>query len=140
MFKYVLDTDTLSHLRQGNEAVLNRISNVYPGSVAITIITVEEQLSGWYALLRRSQSDEALERAYAQLAHSTRALAKLPVLDFSLPAIQRFRMLEKQKLGVGKMDLRIGAIALESNLIVVTRNIQDYSRIPLLQIENWVDV
>jgi tRNA(fMet)-specific endonuclease VapC len=139
MFQYVLDTDTLSLLRRGNELVLNRISAVAPRSVAITVITVEEQLSGWYALLRKSQSDEALEKAYSQLTHTTQALAKLPVLGFSLSAIQRFRALDKQKLGVGKMDLRIGAIALESNLIVVTRNQQDFSRIPNLLVENWAD-
>jgi tRNA(fMet)-specific endonuclease VapC len=139
MFQYVLDTDTLSLLRRGNELVLSRISAVSLGSVAITVITVEEQLSGWYTLLRKSQSDEALAQAYTQLTHTTQALSKLPVLGFSLPAIQRFRALDKQKLGVGKMDLRIGAIALESNLIVVTRNQQDFSRIPNLKIENWAD-
>jgi tRNA(fMet)-specific endonuclease VapC len=126
-------------LRRGNESVLNRLSAALQGSVAVTVITVEEQLSGWYALLRKSQSGEALEKAYNQLTHTTRALAKLPVLGFSLPAIQRFRALEKEKLGVGKMDLRIGAIALESGLIVVTRNQQDFSRIRNLQIENWAD-
>jgi tRNA(fMet)-specific endonuclease VapC len=41
------------------------------------------------------------------------------------------------KLNAGKMDLRIGAIALEHGAIVVTRNLRDFQRIPNLTAEDW---
>jgi tRNA(fMet)-specific endonuclease VapC len=92
MFQYVLDTDTLSLLRRGNESVLNRLSAALQGSVAVTVITVEEQLSGWYALLRKSQSGEALEKAYNQLTHTTRALAtRTRIFVARYPTFSRFR-------------------------------------------------
>ncbi len=41
------------------------------------------------------------------------------------------------RLNVGKMDLKIAAIALEHGCIVVTRNERDFRRVPGLVVENW---
>jgi tRNA(fMet)-specific endonuclease VapC len=35
------------------------------------------------------------------------------------------------------MDLRLGAVALESTLTVVTRNIRDFNRVPGVRTEDW---
>jgi tRNA(fMet)-specific endonuclease VapC len=43
------------------------------------------------------------------------------------------------KLNVGSNDLRIAATALEIGAAVVTRNLRDYSRVPGLQIETWIE-
>jgi tRNA(fMet)-specific endonuclease VapC len=66
-----------------------------------------------------------------------RILQTVNLLDYTENAIQRFESLEKMKLNIGKMDMRIGAIALENNVIVVTCNQRDYARIPNLSIEDW---
>ena len=52
-------------------------------------------------------------------------------------AIDRYEDLRKQKLNIGKMDLRIAAIVLQHDAILVTRNTQDFCRIPGLLLENW---
>ncbi len=58
-------------------------------------------------------------------------------MSFTVPAIARYNQLLASKLGVRKMDLRIAAITLENNAILVTRNIRDFQRVPNLIIEDW---
>jgi predicted nucleic acid-binding protein len=41
------------------------------------------------------------------------------------------------KLGVKASDLRIGAIALDCDATVVTRNHRDFDLIPGLKVEHW---
>jgi hypothetical protein len=46
MSLYVLDTDTLQLFQDENPTVLGRVRAVPEGDLAISVITVEEQLSG----------------------------------------------------------------------------------------------
>ena len=41
------------------------------------------------------------------------------------------------KIRVGTMDLKIAAIALANDSTLLTRNIQDFSKVPDLKIEDW---
>ena len=63
----------------------------------------------------------------------------MQILDFTEPAIIRYNALLALKLNVGKMDLRIAAIALEAGATVITRNLRDFQRVPELACENWAD-
>ena len=38
-----------------------------------------------------------------------------------------------------RMDLRIAAIALEEDTVVITRNLRDFGRVPSLPRESWAD-
>jgi tRNA(fMet)-specific endonuclease VapC len=114
MSLFVLDTDTLVLFQQGHEVVCRRVLSHTIEELAISVITVEEQLSGWYTLLRRAKSVETLERA-----------------------IGEFQRLKAQKLGVKHMDLRIAAITVEHAGTLVTRNTRDFQRISGLAIEDW---
>ena len=137
MPQFILDTDTLTLLRQGNTAIIQKLQETDPNEVAITAITVEEQLSGWYTLMRQLRSDSELERAYDRLAQTVRFVGRLPILGFSQDAILTYRNLLTQKLNIGKMDLRIAAIALGRNATVFTRNTRDFGRVPDLTIADW---
>ena len=52
-------------------------------------------------------------------------------------AAQQFQLLHAQRIRIGTQDLRIAAIALANNCIVVTRNRRDFARVPDLTIEDW---
>ena len=135
----ILDTVTLSLLEQADLNVLRRFLAVSVSEVAITVVNVEEQMTGWQVYLRRAKTNKELAVAYAKLAASVRILSGMQILDFTEPAIARYNTLRAMKLNVGKMDLRIAAIALDAGATVITRNLRDFQRVPGLVCENWAD-
>jgi hypothetical protein len=48
MSLYILDTDTVSLYQHGHPRVCANVKVHAVGEVVITVLTVEEQLSGWY--------------------------------------------------------------------------------------------
>lgn len=134
---YVLDTDILALYQMGAAAVTTHVAAVPESQIAITILTVEEQLSGWYTMLRRARRREELARAYQRFTDNVQFVSRLQVPSFSESAIEIFEHLKSLKLGVRAMDLRIAAVALEHHAIVVTRNRRDFAVVPGLTIEDW---
>jgi len=139
MTLYVLDTNVLVDFQAGHNTVCSRVLACPIDQLATTVISVEEQLSGWYTLLRRAKSNTKLSRAYQRLSENVKLLAHFQLLNFDESAIERFVQLKKLRLGVKHMDLRIAAIVLESHGVLVTRNEVDFNQIPDLTVENWHD-
>jgi tRNA(fMet)-specific endonuclease VapC len=138
MITRFLDTDILSLLQRGDPDVATAFGGFPPGSIAVTVITVEEQLTGWYTLIRRVHGHDQLALAYRSLAENVVSLTGFPILSFEEPAIVRSEAQVALRLGVRKPDLRIAAITLEQGAILVTRNVRDFRRVPGLTVENWV--
>jgi tRNA(fMet)-specific endonuclease VapC len=138
MSLYVLDTDILSLNQTGNAIVRQRIAeHVSQGQIAVTIISVEEQLSGWYSLRRRVKRRADLAYAYQRFSENVQLLKELQILSFPESAIEKYEELHRLKLGVRGNDLRIAAIALDNSAAVVTRNLRDFQRVPGLHVEDW---
>jgi tRNA(fMet)-specific endonuclease VapC len=137
MTLHILDTDHFTLYRYGQEAVCRRVEAVPADQLAITIVTIEEQLNGWYAQLRQARDAEKLTRAYEGLFQVTQAIGRVRVLPFSASAVQRYLDLRKQLPRLGKLDLAIAAIVLEVDGILITRNRSDFARVPQLRIEDW---
>ncbi len=134
---FVLDTDMVSLLERGHPQVTARCASRSPHELAITVITLEEQLNGRYAVLRKAKLPDAVARVYQNLTDTVLFLSRLPILPLSLDAIDRFERLVALKLNVSRMGLRIAAIVLEHQGILVTRNTRDFARVPGLVVEDW---
>ena len=134
----VLDTDTLALLQWDRMAIVDRILAAAPGDVGVTVISVQEQFTGWLAAVNRVKNDKELEQAYQRLTDNVRVLSGMRLLTFSEAAIRRYNILVGMKLNIGRMDLRIAAIALEEDATVITLNLRDFQRVPGLKCENWV--
>ena len=61
----------------------------------------------------------------------------MTVLPFDVRAAAHFDELKGQRIRVGTQDLKIAAIALANDATVLTRNTQDFSRVPGLKFEDW---
>jgi len=137
MTLYVLDTDTFQLFQDGHPLVVTRAQAVTPSERAISVVSVEEQLSGWYAQLRQAKKPERLVWAYRRLAATARFLSRVQIVDFDEATVQRYLELKKSKLKIGTNDLRIAATVLERDATLVTRNLHDFQRVPGLRVEDW---
>lgn len=61
MSLWVPDTDTLTLWLRGQETVAARVATTPPQQRAVTIITIEEVLGGWYTQVRRARDDQQCE-------------------------------------------------------------------------------
>ena len=50
-----------------------------------------------------------------------------------------FENLKRQRLRCGTMDLKIAAICLVHDGLLLTRNLSDFAKVPGLRVENWLD-
>ncbi len=139
MTRYVFDTDHLSLLQRGHKPLLARIEQHAAGELAITIVTVEEQLRGRLAQVRKAANPEQLAQSYKWLRETFDSLARLGVLDFDEAASRVYTDLLRQKIRIGTHDLRIAAIVIANDAVLVTRNMQDFANISEVRLENWAD-
>src|SRR5262249_6007320 len=137
MTLYVLDTDTLQLFQEGHAQVVARVLAVAPENRAISVVTVEEQLTGWYTQLRQGESPGRFAWGYCQIAATVRFLSQVQIIDFDDAAMARCALLRKRKLKLGTLDLRIASSVLEHDTILVTRNLRDFRQVAGLRLEDW---
>lgn len=132
---YILDTDHVTLHQHNHPQVITRMQAFAPIELAITVVTVEEQMRGRLAQLGRP--DINLPVVYAQLRATVDYFCSLTIAPFDEAAQQYYQQLRSQKIRIGALDLRIAAIALAQNATVVTRNLRDFERVPGLRLEDW---
>ena len=82
MIHFILDTDTLTLFQKGHQEICNRFFQQARDNVAITVLSVEEQISGWYTQLRQAKKPERLAWAYKHLTENIRFLAQMQILTY----------------------------------------------------------
>ncbi len=138
---FVLDTDHLSIIqRRSNPAysrICARLQGVSSREAYTTIVSFEEQMRGWLAVIggfRRSGQEVA---PYRQLHRLLSFFSEIPVLDFDDAAAEKLAQLRSAKVRVGSMDLKIAAITLVHGAVLLSRNLGDFRRVPDLEVEDW---
>ena len=137
MTLWILDTDILSLWQRREPRLVQRVDRVSVEQIAITVVTVEEQMRGRLNSIRRASSVEEMVLAYTKLEATVEIFKRFNLINFDTAASNCYADLVRQKIRIGTRDLRIGAIALSRNAVVVTRNQRDFGRIPGLLLEDW---
>jgi tRNA(fMet)-specific endonuclease VapC len=139
--KYLLDTDHISIVQrrtsQEHHRLMARIAQRPPGDCVMSVVSFHEQTRGAHNLINRARRAPELARGYAMLDDILGTYRPATVLSFDAGAIAVYFGLRAQKVRVKAMDLRVAAIALSHNLIVLTRNTSDFVRVPGLRVEDW---
>lgn len=105
--------------------------------IAISAVTWEEALYGFYLLPRGKRREQIEDYLYRRVRPA------LPILDFDESAA-RWQAEQRARLRrAGKQpsypDSLIAAVAAVNGLVLVTRNLRDFSDFEGLSTENWFD-
>ena len=137
----LLDTDHFSVFtdeRDSRHGLLNSRMEAAAEQVACTIVNVEEVLRGWLAVIHRLRDVHRQLPAYVRLGQLFNVLSDWEILPFDERAADQFAGLRRQGIRIGTMDLKIASIALVNDALLVTANLRDYSLVPELRCENWL--
>lgn len=103
----------------------------------VTIVSFQEQIQGWNAYIARAKNKDVVAQVYLKLERILSDFARAQVLPGTSASADVFNELRRQRVRVGTMDLRIGAIAIAGVMTGLTRNSLDFEKIPKLTIEDW---
>lgn len=137
---YILDTDHLSLIQRNGEAgkqILAKLALLKEPEVAVTVITYEEQVRGRLNVLSRAKTLDEQILGYQGLQRLVLDYQSIEMVAFSQSAAVEHQRLRKAYPRIGNMDLKIAAVALANNAILLTRNISDFGQIAALRTEDW---
>ena len=106
--------------------------------IACTIVSVEEVLRGWLAIIHRLRTVHQQRPAYARLGQLLQVLSEWEIVPFDARAADQVAELRRQRIRIGTMDVKIASIALVDDALLVTGNLRDFSKVPGLRCEDWL--
>ena len=133
---YLLDTDCLSNIlkKAPSPLLLKRLETLPKELQFTTSINVSEIYFGAY----RSKNQEKILKAYEE-----KVFPNVNILHFDTDSGKIYgrlkALLEKRGLSKSEPDLRIVAIAIQHNMILVTGNKRHFMNIPGLNMEDWIN-
>jgi tRNA(fMet)-specific endonuclease VapC len=140
MTLFILDSDHVSLLLEGNESIRRRKQQSL-GEVATSIITVQEVFNGWVSRINARESLQNPVPLYSRLWRTTEYFKDATIANYDDDAHVVYQRLLKENPALRKnrlqRDMRIAAIALSLSATVVTRNQRDFGLVPGLSLVDW---
>lgn len=130
--KYLLDTNTcIRHLNRRSETIVRMLASLPAEEIAVCSVVKAELFYG-------GRPSNQPERTLARQRMFLDRFVSLPFDDRAADAYGVIRaQLEAKGTPIGPNDLMIAAIAAANDLILVTNNTREFSRVPGLQIVDW---
>lgn len=134
--RYLCDTNILRQPvdPRGDRNVVRRLAQI-PDTSFYTSVFCYFEIRSWTL---RSRDPGRLQKKL-----DSQVFANLKLIDFGraeADVAAELRVdLQKRGITVPGLDLLIGATARTHDMVLVTRNVQDFERIPGITVENWFD-
>jgi predicted nucleic acid-binding protein len=126
--RYLLDTDWIIDCLSGEQGAIDILLELAPSGLATSVITYAELYEGVAASRRRAEDLERLEDF----------MAAVEILGIDLGVVRIFgerrAQLRAKGLLIDNFDLLIAATALRFDLVLLTRNVNDFQRIEGLHV------
>lgn len=139
----LLDTDHLSLLKYPDNprcaALTARLTASADQDIGTTIVSAEEQMRGWLAVISRRRDVHKQIDAYGELLALLEFFNRWTILPFDAPAADLFEQQRRARVRIGTMDLKIAAVALLHDALLLSANLGDFRQVPRLKVENWLD-
>ncbi|MBL8796598.1 MAG: type II toxin-antitoxin system VapC family toxin [Planctomycetia bacterium] len=139
----LLDTDHLTLLKYPDStrcsALTARLTASPDQQIGTTIISAEEQLRGWLAVIARYRDVQRQVHPYEELRAHLDFYSRWTLLPFDALSASQFDRLRQQGMRIGSMDLKIASVALIHQALLLSANLSDFRRVPDLRVENWLD-
>ena len=131
MLSYMLDTNICIHVMMTYPPELRERFNALADELCLSTVTLGELHYGAEKSARRAENLTAI-------AHFVARLEVLPFGDKAAAHYGQLRAeLERAGTPCGPHDTQIGAHARSEGLILVTRNLRAFTRMPGLRVESW---
>jgi len=133
---YLFDTDCLSNIlkKAPSPLLIKKLESLPKGLQFTTSINVSEIYFGAY----RSRNQGKILKAYED-----EVFPNVNILSFDTDSGKIYgrlkALLEKRGLSKSEPDLRIAAIAIQHDMILVTGNKRHFMNIPGLNMEDWIN-
>ena len=140
----LLDTDHFSIQKYPQTArcqtLLARLQKSGDTEIGTTIITAEEEIRGWMAVIAKERQVPRQVLGYRDLLDLLKFLAEWTFTPFDERAAEEFERL--RRVGTRRLaaqDLKIASIALTRNALLLSANLRDFRQVPGLRVENWME-
>lgn len=129
--RYLLDTNSCIAAMRNHPTIVQRMALVLPDDCVVSTITSFELFTGIAKCAQPAQEQakvDLLLRTLHQVSFETTAAKE---------AARIRAYLESQGNTIGPYDLLLAGHALALSLIMVSANVNEFSRVPGLTVENW---
>ncbi|GAB6090627.1 type II toxin-antitoxin system tRNA(fMet)-specific endonuclease VapC [Spirochaeta dissipatitropha] len=131
---YLLDTNIIIYVKnKSNQYARDRIKDVNPANLNISIFTLSELLYG----CEKSSDPKKNKNTLVEF------LLPFNVIKYDNHDCENYgkirAYLEIHGQPIGVIDTFIGSMAVSRDLILVTNNVKEFERIPGIKIENWAE-
>src|SRR5439155_18101851 len=131
----LLDTDHVTFLKypksERGRRLIQRLDAVPKSqSVDVAIVTVEERMRGWLAVIAKEKTALRQVAGYRELINLFEFYQEFEIVPFDEAAARQFDDLRKKRLRLGARDLKIAATALVHGATLLSANRRDFERVP----------